>query len=246
MSGESNFRSLDSAVRCGGLDYNKLLISATGREFLLRKDPHKAGSFGRVYDAIEVVSQDGAYTSKPDSISFVVKFMQRKKPSFLSEERKLSDDEYNTDLPRLRSYAEHECQAIQFINPHADVTALQVNKNGKERVAVIMPKHEGMSLSVFFNRASERFALPKRAVLELAKDLLSQVHKLHQKKFVHFDIHPSNVMLTKSGLRLYDFATGVNFMDYEEGYYGEMFHHKGYATDNVHEIHKRSSMSVTL
>ncbi len=110
--------------------------------------------------------------------------------------------------PEVRERFEREARAISALS-HPHICALfDVGQHDGARF-LVMEFLEGETLAARL----ERGGLPTEQSLRIAIQVAEALEKAHRHGFIHRDLKPGNVMLTKSGAKLLDFglakATGL-------------------------------------
>jgi serine/threonine protein kinase len=103
--------------------------------------------------------------------------------------------------PSRRARLEREAKAISKLN-HAHICTLHDIGAHEGIDYLVMEYLEGETLADRLKRG----ALPIEQAIELARQMASALAAAHEHGIVHRNLKPSNVMLTKSGVKLLDFG----------------------------------------
>lgn len=92
---------------------------------------------------------------------------------------------------------------ILYANRHPRVAQVLWAASDTNNVYIAMPYYPGGSL----NQVLERNSLPVRQVIAYGQNILTGIHYIHTKGFIHFDIKPSNVLrCSDNGVAVSDFG----------------------------------------
>ncbi len=103
--------------------------------------------------------------------------------------------------PDLKQRFEREARAISSLN-HPNICQLYDVGSQDGIEYLVMEYVEGDTLASRLQRG----ALPVDQVLKLGAEIAEALEKAHRSGFVHRDLKPGNIMLTKSGAKLLDFG----------------------------------------
>jgi eukaryotic-like serine/threonine-protein kinase len=96
---------------------------------------------------------------------------------------------------------EREAKAISSLN-HPNICVLYDVGNQDGTEYLVMECIDGETLA----KRLERGALPTEQVLKIGAEIADGLDKAHRSGVVHRDLKPGNIMLTKTGAKLLDFA----------------------------------------
>jgi len=104
----------------------------------------------------------------------------------------------------LRERFRREGEALQRVGAHPNVVQILHVAGAGERPHLVMEYVEGLSL---LRVLQERWSLPQREALRIARDIARGLAAIHAAKIVHRDIKPANVILTEGGeVKIVDFG----------------------------------------
>jgi eukaryotic-like serine/threonine-protein kinase len=129
----------------------------------------------------------------------------------------LADDDLFRDLVRREAWATARIKhpAVAAVYDYGEVSDI----NGQSRAYVVMEMLDGESLS-------ERLRLgplPWREAVAIGAEVADALATTHEQGVVHRDISPDNVMLTSSGLRLFDFGIAAPIGEPDDDATGSTF-----------------------
>jgi len=101
----------------------------------------------------------------------------------------------------LRQRFEREARAVSSLNHPNICTLHDVGREG-ETDFLVMELLEGETLA----SRLERGAMPVTELIKVAIDIAAGLDRAHRAGFIHRDLKPGNIMLTKSGAKLLDFG----------------------------------------
>ena len=112
----------------------------------------------------------------------------------------LADDELFRDLVRREAWATARIKhpAVAAVYDYGEVS----NRDGQSLAYVVMEMLDGESLADRLQRGP----LPWREAVSIGAEVADALATAHEQGVVHRDISPDNVMLTSSGLRVFDFG----------------------------------------
>ena len=114
--------------------------------------------------------------------------------------------------PKLRLRLEREAKAIAALN-HPNICALYdvgaVSEHERSIQYLVMECLEGETL----DERLKRGPLPLDQVVRYATEVAEALDKAHRHQILHRDLKPSNIMITKTGVRLFDFGLAKQVRD---------------------------------
>src|SRR5262245_14985708 len=115
-------------------------------------------------------------------------------------DRELAEDSLFRDLVRREAWATARIHhpAVANVYDYGEVSY----EHGYARAYVVMEMLDGDSLSARLRRGP----LPWREAVAICAEVADALASAHEQGVVHRDISPDNVMLTSSGVRLFDFG----------------------------------------
>jgi hypothetical protein len=129
----------------------------------------------------------------------------------------LADDELFRDLVRREAWATARIKhpAVAAVYDYGEMPA----RDGQSLAYVVMEMLDGQSLS-------ERLRLgpvPWREAVAICAEIADALATAHEQGVVHRDISPDNVMLTSSGLRVFDFGIAAPIGEPDDDATGSTF-----------------------
>lgn len=112
----------------------------------------------------------------------------------------LADDDLFRDLVRREAWATARIKhpAVAAVYDYGEVAGL----DGQSRAYVVMEMLDGDSLAARLRRGP----IPWREAAAIGAEIADALATAHENGVVHRDLSPDNVMLTTSGLRVFDFG----------------------------------------
>jgi serine/threonine protein kinase len=112
----------------------------------------------------------------------------------------LADDDLFRDLVRREAWATARIKhpAVAAVYDYGEVSGL----DGQSRAYVVMEMLDGDSLAARLRRGP----IPWREAIAIGAEVADALATAHENGVVHRDLSPDNVMLTSSGLRVFDFG----------------------------------------
>jgi eukaryotic-like serine/threonine-protein kinase len=105
-----------------------------------------------------------------------------------------------SDRERLERF-EHEARAVAVLNHPHICTLYDVGSEGETHY-LIFEYLVGEPLSARLSRG----ALPHAEALTYSTEIAEALTYVHEQGIIHLDLKPSNIMLTRSGVKLFDFG----------------------------------------
>ncbi|HLT10268.1 MAG TPA: serine/threonine-protein kinase, partial [Micromonosporaceae bacterium] len=129
----------------------------------------------------------------------------------------LADDQLFRDLVRREAWATARIKhpAVAAVYDYGEV----VNRNGESLAYVVMEMLDGESLADRLRLGP----LPWREAVTIGAEVADALATAHDQGVVHRDISPDNVMLTSSGLRVFDFGIAAPIGEPDDDSTGSTF-----------------------
>lgn len=129
----------------------------------------------------------------------------------------LADDQLFRDLVRREAWATARIKhpAVAAVYDYGEV----VNRNGESLAYVVMEMLDGESLADRLRLGP----LPWREAVSIGAEVADALATAHDQGVVHRDISPDNVMLTSSGLRVFDFGIAAPIGEPDDDSTGSTF-----------------------
>jgi serine/threonine-protein kinase len=129
----------------------------------------------------------------------------------------LADDELFRDLVRREAWATARIKhpAVAAVYDYGEVA----NRDGQSLAYVVMEMLDGESLADRLQRGP----LPWREAVSIGAEVADALATAHEQGVVHRDISPDNVMLTSSGLRVFDFGIAAPIGEPDDDSTGSTF-----------------------
>jgi serine/threonine-protein kinase len=129
----------------------------------------------------------------------------------------LADDELFRDLVRREAWATARIKhpAVAAVYDYGEVA----DRDGQSLAYVVMEMLDGESLADRLQRGP----LPWREAVSIGAEVADALATAHEQGVVHRDISPDNVMLTSSGLRVFDFGIAAPIGEPDDDSTGSTF-----------------------
>lgn len=134
--------------------------------------------------------------------------------TLVSNEMNILEGENKRDIEKWRDKSIEEARTLAKFSDLPGVVKVYYTFEANNTSYMVMEYLDGLDLKQYLKQMGEK--LPTETVLEMMKPVITFLDQIHSQNFIHRDISPDNIKLTKQGeIKLLDFGAAYNVTNTE-------------------------------